>query len=167
MADFVAQYGSELIPAFKPVQKSHGYIDEAAGAGKGIDCFRIQDLKGERQICAQRLGGETSADCRYLSVRAFVDYRCDRRFQNGVDYAVRGRPRVDITAGTERLGAQLDAAGRATFRLPSSAGAELRFGVPAGYEMCANSANPLRLEPGDFRSRGVTRVDFRVVRARR
>jgi hypothetical protein len=102
-------------------------------------------------------------DCRSLEVRAFVDYRCDGAFQNGVDGIVRSQPRVDIEAGAELLGTNLDPRGRATFRLPISSGASVTMAVPDGFEMCDNSPNPLDMEPDDFRASGLTRVYFRVV----
>lgn len=102
-------------------------------------------------------------DCRSLEVRSFVDYACDGTYQNGVDGTVRSGPRVDIVAGPELLGTNLDSRGRATFRLPTSAGANVRMEVPDGYVMCQNSPNPLDMEPDDFRATGLTRVYLRVV----
>ena len=102
-------------------------------------------------------------DCRTLEVRSFIDYNCDGTFRNGVDGTVRSNPRVDIVAGAELLGTSLDSAGRATFRLPTAAGAEVRMELPSGYQMCHNSPNPLDMAPDDFRATGLTRVYMRLI----
>jgi hypothetical protein len=109
---------------------------------------------------------DAEPDCRTLQVWAYIDYRCDRRFQPGVDERVVSRPRVHITAGAEQLGTRLDNRGYATFRLPVSAGASVTLTEPEGLTSCANAANPIVMEPTHFAAYGLTRVEFRLQRSR-
>lgn len=106
----------------------------------------------------------TEPDCRLLQVWSYVDYRCDRRFQPGVDERVTSRPRIDIVAGSERLGTRLDARGYATFRLLSRDGATIEMTMPDGYQTCDNSPNPVQLAESDFSRYGLTQVEFRLRR---
>jgi hypothetical protein len=101
-------------------------------------------------------------DCGSLSVRAFVDSRCDGRYQAGLDSLIRSHPRVDVVAGAELLGTELGDTGSAFFRLPVNDGAEVRFEVPTGYVMCSNSPNPESLSKRDFGMFRRASVDFRV-----
>lgn len=107
---------------------------------------------------------EGGPDCGTLAVRAFVDTRCDGRYQGGIDAKITSQPRVDIVAGTEALGAQLSRSGSAYFRLPFAGGVQATFEVPDGYEMCANSDNPSELTAKDFKPLGRAKLSFRVVR---
>ncbi len=102
--------------------------------------------------------------CGTLAIRAFVDTRCDGRYQGGIDSKVTSQPRVDVTAGSELLGTVLSRSGSAYFRLPFGSGVNVTFAVPDGYEMCPNSANPAELSPRDFEPLGRAKLDFRIVR---
>jgi len=109
---------------------------------------------------------DAEPDCRTLQVWAYVDYRCDRRFQPGVDERVVSQPRVHITAGAEQLGTRLDNRGYATFRLRVSSGASITLTEPDGLTSCANAANPIVMEPTHFAAYGLSRVEFRLQRSR-
>ncbi len=103
-------------------------------------------------------------DCGTLSVRAFVDTRCDGRYQGGIDSLVKSGNRVDVVAGAELLGGKLSRTGKISFRLAYSAGVQARFEVPDGYEMCATSSNPADLSASNFQPYGLAKLDFRIVR---
>jgi hypothetical protein len=104
--------------------------------------------------------------CGRLRVEAFVDLRCDGRFQAGLDsWVANQRVEVDLGGGTT-LGTALSRRGSAYFLLPTRRGAEVRFEVPAGYRLCGNSANPRLLTESDFGRFGNKQIDFRVVRQR-
>ncbi len=105
-------------------------------------------------------------DCSRLRVEAFIDLRCDGRYNAGVDSWVTGR-RIDlVTGGGVALGGPLSRRGSIYFLLPSRDGAEVRFDVPSGYEMCANSPNPREVSAGDFGRFGNEQIDFRIRRQR-
>lgn len=106
-----------------------------------------------------------SSDCVQLSVRAYVDYRCDGRLQPGVDNPLRGdpAPRVDVTAGAELLGAPLSSAGTAFFLFPRVPETSVMLAIPAGYEPCPGVDNPV-IVPASAFNRGQARIDVRVKR---
>jgi len=106
-----------------------------------------------------------SSDCVQLSVRAFVDHRCDGRLQPGVDAPLRAEPapRVDVAAGQEILGAPLSSSGTVIFLFPAVPEAEVALAMPDGYEACPGIDNPA-LVPATAFQRGQARLDFRVRR---
>jgi hypothetical protein len=103
-------------------------------------------------------------DCGTLSISAFVDSRCDGRYQGGLDSKVTSGPYVGIVAGSELLGTTLSRSGSAYFRLPFMGGVTATFEIPDGYEMCSNSENPAVLTSSDFAPFGRAKLDFRIVR---
>lgn len=105
------------------------------------------------------------SDCSRLRVEAFVDLRCDGRYQAGLDRWVDGQ-RVDVDVAGIQLGTTLSRNGSAYFLLPTSSGITVRFEVPAGFRMCGNSPNPRILGPADFGRFGNKQIDFRIVRQR-
>jgi hypothetical protein len=108
------------------------------------------------------MGCSGGTDCGSLTVHAFVDSGCDGRYQAGIDRQVTSGPRVDVTASGVLLGTELSPSGSAYFRLPYSGGALVRFAVPDGYEMCANSPNPVELKASAFKPFGRAKLDLRV-----
>jgi len=106
-----------------------------------------------------------SSDCVQLSVRAYVDYRCDGRLQPGVDAPLRAdpSPRVDVTAGAERLGTTLSSSGTAIFLFPPVPQTLVALAIPPGYEACPGVDNPTTVLAPAFR-RGQARIDLRVRR---
>jgi hypothetical protein len=105
----------------------------------------------------------TEPDCRTLRVWAYIDYRCDRRFQYGVDERVTSNPRVEVDAGGEKLGTRLDERGYATSRVRSSGGAIVTLTELLGMSFCANSVHPVVVEPDHFTG-SLTRVELRLQR---
>jgi hypothetical protein len=113
----------------------------------------------------QTVGCAVGDDCGTLTVRAFVDGRCDGRFQPGLDSPLRGA-RVDVTAGAMALGTTTSKSGNAFFRVPLQAPIDVGLTVPDGYAACANSAASVRLTAADFRPFGRKHLDFRLTRRR-
>ncbi len=100
--------------------------------------------------------------CGSLQVEAFIDYRCDGNYQQGVDRKL-GRQWVEVLAGATPLGAFTKPSGSTFFRLPIDQPMTVSFTLPAGHKMCANSPNPLTLTAGDFGRSLRKKIRFRVV----
>jgi hypothetical protein len=99
-------------------------------------------------------------------VEVFVDTRCDGRYQAGVDMWLGGQ-RIDVDSGGVLLGTDTARTGGAYFLLPALRSSTITYTtVPAGYQLCPNSPNPIQLSPGDFGPWGNKQVNFRVRRAR-
>lgn len=107
----------------------------------------------------------TISDCDALTVRSYVDYGCDGRFQSGVDVPVSGA-RITVDADAERLGVALGRTGFAAFRFPRSSAVEVSLAAPEGYRMCEGSPNPVTIEGRRFERTGRAAVSFRVMRDR-
>lgn len=105
-----------------------------------------------------------SRDCGSVSVFAYVDAGCDRRFRRGVDTPLATLARVDVVAGGDVLGARLSPGGRQTFLYPTNRSATLTLAVPDGYALCPNSPNPVALTPADFNRFRRASVEFRLQR---
>ncbi len=114
----------------------------------------------------QTMGCSGGTDCGSLSVRAYVDSRCDGRYQPGIDALLPGTPRVTVTTGSIILRSHLTTSGSAFFRLPYSEPVVAELGVPEGYVMCSNSRQSVTLRPRDFQPFGRAKVEFRLQRAR-
>jgi len=102
------------------------------------------------------------ATCGTLQVEGFIDYRCDGRFNSGVDRRLNG-DWVDILAGATPIGAKLGTSGSAFFRLPIDADVRVTLIPPPGHKMCANSPSPVTLVPADFGRYKRKKLTFRVV----
>lgn len=100
--------------------------------------------------------------CGSLQVEAFIDYRCDGNYQQGVDRKL-GRQWVEVLAGATPLGAFTKPSGSTFFRLPIDQPMTATFTLPAGHKMCANSPNPLTLTASDFGRSQRKKIRFRVV----
>lgn len=109
-------------------------------------------------------GCSGGSQCGSLTVRAYVDSRCDGRFQPGIDGYLREQPRVTVTTGSLVLGTQLSAYGAAYFRLPYDQTVITELSMPPGYELCPNARNPAVREPRDFRLFGRAKVEFNLKR---
>jgi hypothetical protein len=108
----------------------------------------------------------TEPDCRVLQVWSYIDYRCDRRFQPGVDERVVTMPRLDVNNGGQLLGTHLDKRGYASFRLLTSPGAVVELELPPKTSMCPGSPNPADLQAKNFARYGVTTLEMRLQRTK-
>jgi hypothetical protein len=114
---------------------------------------------------SQTLGCAVGADCGTLTVRAFVDGRCDGRYQPGLDAAL-ANARVDVDAGSVRLGTGTSKSGSAFFRVPLASPIEVSLAIPDGYAACPNGATTAHLTAADFQPYGRKHVNLRVLRRR-
>ena len=103
--------------------------------------------------------------CGTVQVEGYVDYRCDGRYQAGVDRRLSGQW-VDVVAGIVPLRARLSPSGSAYFILPIDADVIIRVEIPPGQKMCVNSANPLTLHPSDFSRSTRKKVSVRMLPGR-
>lgn len=99
--------------------------------------------------------------CGTLQVETYVDYRCDSRYQAGVDRRLGGLW-IDLRAGSDVLGALTSRGGSAFFRLPVDNAVTVTFTPPPGHRMCDNSPNPATLDPADFGRYKRKKLSFRV-----
>jgi hypothetical protein len=102
---------------------------------------------------------ETPAGDNTLTVRVFMDYRCDRIFQNGVDIPLRDVPVTLSFPNGARETRRTRPFGVALFNgFDASGGATVSVELPSalkGYSLvrCPHSAGDVDLSPGDFRFR--------------
>ncbi len=149
-----------------------GLPDTPDGEGIWLDNLALECLEAPPVVVTpvpapdQTIGCSGGDLCGSLTVRAYVDSRCDGRFQPGNDTLLPGAPRVHVTTGSIVLSAQLTSAGSIYFRLPYVEPVIAELAVPEGFVMCSNSRNPATLRPRDFQPFGRAKFEFRLKPAR-
>lgn len=149
----------------------HSHGSTPGGAGIFVDNVRLVSRAATVPVTpvpTPSIGSvycPAGSTCGSLQVEAFIDYRCDGNYQQGVDRKL-GRQWVEVLAGATPLGAFTKPSGSTFFRLPIDQPMTVTFTMPAGHKMCANSPNPLTLTATDFGRSLRKKIRFRVIPVR-